>query len=211
MVVVVCEPLTCPAASCNSTRIAGVEAKTSAGKNRESNTVKPTLHKNMPPGVDGGVQSAGFRRIPQQHAGTGAIGQEKTPTENGWGFIIGGGWMTVQFRLSPLDSNAAGWREDGCHFRGGFRGDFRGHLRGDLRGDLRANGLGPSICRARRQPAKRMCARPSRITNPVRLRESATTPCALGSRAAPCRPRSRTPRCGRGGGGGRVHGRRCSR
>ena len=27
----------------------------------------------------------------QQHAGTGAIRQEKTPTENGWGFIIGGG------------------------------------------------------------------------------------------------------------------------
>ncbi len=28
---------------------------------------------------------------PQQHAGTGAKRQEKTPTENGWGFIIGGG------------------------------------------------------------------------------------------------------------------------
>ena len=37
------------------------------------------------------VKSAGFRRNPQQHAGTGAIGQEKTPTENGWGFNIGGG------------------------------------------------------------------------------------------------------------------------
>ncbi len=37
------------------------------------------------------AKSAGFRRNPQQHAGTGAIGQEKTPTENGWGFIIGGG------------------------------------------------------------------------------------------------------------------------
>lgn len=37
------------------------------------------------------VKSAGFRRNPQEHAGTGAIGQEKTPTENGWGFIIGGG------------------------------------------------------------------------------------------------------------------------
>ena len=32
------------------------------------------------------VKSAGFRRNPQQHAGTGAIRQEKTPTENGWGF-----------------------------------------------------------------------------------------------------------------------------
>ena len=30
------------------------------------------------------------RRSPREHAGTGAIGQEKTPTENGWGFIIGG-------------------------------------------------------------------------------------------------------------------------
>ena len=36
------------------------------------------------------AKSAGFRRNPQEHAGTGAIGQEKTPTENGWGFIIGG-------------------------------------------------------------------------------------------------------------------------
>ena len=36
-------------------------------------------------------KSAGFRRNPQQHAGTGAIGQEKTSTENGWGFVIGGG------------------------------------------------------------------------------------------------------------------------
>ena len=37
------------------------------------------------------VKSAGFRRNPQLHAGTGAIRQEKTPTENGWGFDIGGG------------------------------------------------------------------------------------------------------------------------
>src|SRR5690606_5711127 len=36
-------------------------------------------------------KSAGFRRNPREHAGVGAIGQEKTPTENGWGFIIGGG------------------------------------------------------------------------------------------------------------------------
>ena len=41
------------------------------------------------------AKSAGFRRNPQQHAGTGAIRQEKTPTENGWGFVIGGGWLTV--------------------------------------------------------------------------------------------------------------------
>ena len=37
------------------------------------------------------AKSAGVRRNPQQHAGTGAIRQEKTPTENGWGFVIGGG------------------------------------------------------------------------------------------------------------------------
>ena len=40
------------------------------------------------------AKSAGFRRNPQQHAGTGAIRQEKTPTENGWGFIIGGAQAT---------------------------------------------------------------------------------------------------------------------
>ena len=37
------------------------------------------------------AKSAGFRGNPREHAGVGAIGQEKTPTENGWGFIIGGG------------------------------------------------------------------------------------------------------------------------
>lgn len=42
------------------------------------------------------AKSAGFRRNPQEHAGTGAIRQEKTPTENGWGFVIGGGWLTTQ-------------------------------------------------------------------------------------------------------------------
>ncbi|HTN34879.1 MAG TPA: hypothetical protein VL091_12800 [Marinobacter sp.] len=36
------------------------------------------------------AKSAGVRRNPQQHAGTGANRQEKTPTENGWGFDIGG-------------------------------------------------------------------------------------------------------------------------
>ena len=41
------------------------------------------------------AKSAGFRRNPQKHAGTGAIRQEKTPTENGWGFDIGGGWLTI--------------------------------------------------------------------------------------------------------------------
>ena len=37
------------------------------------------------------AKSAGVRRNLHQYAGTGAIRQEKTPTENGWGFIIGGG------------------------------------------------------------------------------------------------------------------------
>lgn len=31
-------------------------------------------------------KSAGVRRNPHEYAGTGAIGQEKTPTENGWDF-----------------------------------------------------------------------------------------------------------------------------
>ena len=35
------------------------------------------------------AKSAGVRRNPHEYAGTGAIRQEKTPTENGWGFIIG--------------------------------------------------------------------------------------------------------------------------
>ena len=37
------------------------------------------------------AKSAGFRRNPQQHAGTGAIRQEKAPTHNSWGSSIGGG------------------------------------------------------------------------------------------------------------------------
>ncbi len=37
------------------------------------------------------AKSAGFRRNPHEYAGTGAIRQEETPTENGWGFVIGGG------------------------------------------------------------------------------------------------------------------------
>ena len=40
------------------------------------------------------AKSAGVRRNPHEYAGTGAIRQEKTPTENGWGFNIGGGWLT---------------------------------------------------------------------------------------------------------------------
>ena len=41
------------------------------------------------------AKSAGFRRNPQQHAGTGAIRQEKAPTDNSWGFSIGGGRLTM--------------------------------------------------------------------------------------------------------------------
>ncbi len=46
--------------------------------------------------VEYGPERAGrltgaVRRNPQEHVGTGEIWQEKTPTENGWGFVIGGG------------------------------------------------------------------------------------------------------------------------
>ncbi|OYV78955.1 MAG: hypothetical protein B7Z60_09220 [Ferrovum sp. 37-45-19] len=44
------------------------------------------------------AKSAGLRRNPKRHAGTGAIRQEKTPTENGWGFIIGG---VIATRFKP--------------------------------------------------------------------------------------------------------------
>ena len=37
------------------------------------------------------AKSAGFRRNPQQHAGTGANRQKKAPTDNSWGSSIGGG------------------------------------------------------------------------------------------------------------------------
>ncbi|GMV54270.1 MAG: hypothetical protein AMXMBFR6_00750 [Betaproteobacteria bacterium] len=40
------------------------------------------------------AQSAGFRRNPQQHAGTGAIRQEKTPTDNSWGFMMNSKTLT---------------------------------------------------------------------------------------------------------------------
>ena len=47
---------------------------------------------NVPKDGLGGrpVKPAGVRRNPRNHAGTGAIRQEKTPTESGWGFDIGG-------------------------------------------------------------------------------------------------------------------------
>ena len=43
---------------------------------------------NRPEG--GRVKSAGFRKNPRKHAGTVANRQEKTPTENGWGFMSWG-------------------------------------------------------------------------------------------------------------------------
>ena len=46
------------------------------------------LAENGPEG--GRVKSAGFRKNPRKHAGTVANKQEKTPTENGWGFVYGG-------------------------------------------------------------------------------------------------------------------------
>lgn len=52
------------------------------------------------------AKSAGFRRNPQQHAGTGANRQEKAPTENGWGFIIGGaGGNRTPVRKPSADSS----------------------------------------------------------------------------------------------------------
>ena len=52
------------------------------------------------------AKSAGFRRNPQKHAGTGAIRQEKTPTENGWGFNFGGaGGNRTRVRKSSKDSS----------------------------------------------------------------------------------------------------------
>lgn len=45
------------------------------------------------------AKSAGVRRNPHGYAGISAIGQEKTPTENGWGFIIGGAQATARGRL----------------------------------------------------------------------------------------------------------------
>src|SRR5690606_26327047 len=51
-------------------------------------------------------KSAGFRRNPREHAGVGAIGQEKTPTENGWGFDIGGaGGNRTRVRKSSATSS----------------------------------------------------------------------------------------------------------
>ena len=35
-------------------------------------------------------KSAGVRRNPHEYAGTGANRQEKAPTDNSWGFSIGG-------------------------------------------------------------------------------------------------------------------------
>ena len=37
------------------------------------------------------MKSAGLRRSSREHVGVVANRQEKTPTENGWGCIIGGG------------------------------------------------------------------------------------------------------------------------
>jgi hypothetical protein len=39
-------------------------------------------------------KSANLLSVSRVFAGTGAIRQEKTPTENGWGFIIGGAEAT---------------------------------------------------------------------------------------------------------------------
>ena len=45
------------------------------------------------------TRSAGeVRTFSQEHAGTGAIRQEKAPTDNSWGFIIGGGAASLTFK-----------------------------------------------------------------------------------------------------------------
>lgn len=38
---------------------------------------------------------AGFRGDPREYMRTDAIGQETTPTGNGWGFVIGDGRLTA--------------------------------------------------------------------------------------------------------------------
>ena len=53
------------------------------------------------------AKSAGVRRNPHEYAGTGAIRQKKTPTENGWGFVIGGGGGNA-WRYAPRPSLARG-------------------------------------------------------------------------------------------------------
>lgn len=39
-------------------------------------------------------KSVGVRRNPHEYAETGTSRQEKTPTENGWGLVIGGAATT---------------------------------------------------------------------------------------------------------------------
>ena len=53
------------------------------------------------------AKSAGFRRNPREHAGTGAIGQEKPLTGNGWGFGIGGGMVPRIKRLLKVRNRGA--------------------------------------------------------------------------------------------------------
>jgi len=49
---------------------------------------------------------AGVCSNSHEYAGTGAIRQEKTPTENGWGFIIGGdGGNRTRVRKSSTGSS----------------------------------------------------------------------------------------------------------
>ena len=90
------------------------------------------------------AKSAGVCRNPQQHAGTGAIRQEKTPTENGWGFIIGGGGgnRTHVRKLSTFGSTClaqslvlTGDRPTGRAARRRARKGFNGSAPGGLRRD----------------------------------------------------------------------------
>ena len=80
-----------------------------------------------------------FRRNLQQHAGTGASRQEKTPTENGWGFVIGGGggnrtpvrkfstasstYLALPFDLTRKPPTGRLVASDPLDFRAGPRGE----------------------------------------------------------------------------------------
>ena len=85
------------------------------------------------------AKSAGARRNPHEYAGTGASRQEKTPTKNGWGFIIGGGggnrtpvrkfstasstYLALPFDLTRKPPTGRLVASDPLDFRAGPRGE----------------------------------------------------------------------------------------
>lgn len=62
------------------------------------------------------AKSAGFRENPREHAGTVAIGREKAPTENSWGFNSGGAAGIEQMRFITLMGNGNGIGSAGAIF-----------------------------------------------------------------------------------------------